>query len=862
MPVNQTESSSIREQLQRRGTMRWIHFVIVLLSLALTVFAWYYSRAQLNAKVEMQFEREADQAVELVLERMRKYEEALLASSAFVLSIDTDISHGRWRRYVDQLQIHKRYPGINGLGIIYKISRDEVPSFLAKQRSRRPNFSIHPEHERDTLWPITHIVPVRGNEEAVGLDMSHEENRRTAAEKSETTRSSQITGPITLVQDEQRSPGFLFYTPFYRSGIDTKSSRTDPSSSEDQFGGLIYAPFVMRKLMRGTVQENKRPIGMRIHDGKDLLFDELVPSEPDFDPHARFEKTVAVPLYGRVWNFNIRSGKSFRDQEWLTQPTTILLTGLLINSLLIWMFFSISQASRQSLQMADQLTSDLTKVSFAAKVNRIGIWDFNPNTKQLQWDDTMFSLYGCKRETFKSDYESWYQTVHPDDRDDTVRAIEEALAGRQPFDVMFRVIRDDGSIRHVGGQAVVFRDKLGNPIRMLGANTDVTDRMQMAGELEDARQLQNAIQDAAAVAIIAVDLEGTIIHFSPGAERMLGYEADEVVGKKSILMFHDAQELSQYAAKRSEETGRAIEPDLHALTDEVMQVKISQHQWTYLTRTGDRIPVLATTTAIRDKSKQVKGFLAVAADITDRIDHLKQIEEANINLARSNDELAQFAYVASHDLQAPLRRIISLSDLLRDEIAENLSEEGEAFMSKIESSAERMRGLILDLLAYSRVESTDIELVPCDVNEIVRLAIENLSEVINDVQGKVDVGDMPTISADSQQLLQLFQNLIGNAMKYRSDAPPEVQVRSRSTPTHWYFSIADNGIGIAPDFRERVFGVFKRLHTDAEFAGNGIGLAICKRIIERFKGNIWISDSELGGTKFEFRIPKDVEKKR
>jgi len=251
-----------RHKLEKAGTLHWFHWLIVVLSICLTFAAWYFSKNQLREKQAIRFEREADQMVELILERMIKYEDALWGGVALVHTLGDDVDYDQWLHYTTSIQIEKKYPGINGIGVIHALQADEVPSYLAKQRKRRPDYHIHPEHEGNEYYPITYIEPLVGNEKAVGLDMAHEANRFTTALKARDTGDAQITGPIVLVQDAKKTPGFLFYAPFYRKGVyDSVDDR------RANFVGMVYAPFVIQKLMEGVLAKQKRQVGIRMADG-------------------------------------------------------------------------------------------------------------------------------------------------------------------------------------------------------------------------------------------------------------------------------------------------------------------------------------------------------------------------------------------------------------------------------------------------------------------------------------------------------------------------------------------------------------------------------------------------------------------
>ena len=234
-----------------------------------------------------------------------------------------------------------------------------------------------------------------------------------------------------------------------------------------------------------------------------------------------------------------------------------------------------------------------------------------------------------------------------------------------------------------------------------------------------------------------------------------------------------------------------------------------------------------------------------------------QLQERALALARSNSELEQFAYVASHDLQEPLRMVVGYVQLLERRLADKLDTETREFMGFAVDGALRMQSLIQDILAYSRVSSKGQELVPVDSAAALQEALAMLAGRIAETEARVDAQPLPRVMADRAQLMQLFQNLIGNALKFCKDRAPRVRVEATRQGGWWRFTVADNGIGIAPEYRAQLFVVFKRLHTRREYPGTGIGLAICKRIVERHGGQIGIESAPGGGAVFWFTLPEE-----
>ncbi len=355
----QSLSDAIEEKrrLQSAARLHWVHWFVVAASLAITFWAYNMAQHQVETKMEARFTQQANQVMDLVRERMAKYEEALWAGVAAVQANGGRTDLAFWRPFAENLNIQETYPGINGLGVIYYL-----PNQAALQRHEAmigkevPGFKAFPQHDNTEFFPITYIEPLATNYKAVGLDMAHEINRYTAAKKARDTGTAQITGPIILVQDSERTPGFLFYTPFYKGG---KINLSSVAVRKKRLTGLVYAPFVMHKLMEGTLAKANRQVGLKITDMGDgtELYNEYEAGQVNVSERPAFSTVVDIPMYGRQWQFDIRSTKAFDESLTNNKPIFILVGGIFIDALLLLIFILLTRANQRALRLAEAMTA-------------------------------------------------------------------------------------------------------------------------------------------------------------------------------------------------------------------------------------------------------------------------------------------------------------------------------------------------------------------------------------------------------------------------------------------------------------------------------------------------------------------------
>ena len=351
------------------------------------------------------------------------------------------------------------------------------------------------------------------------------------------------------------------------------------------------------------------------------------------------------------------------------------------------------------------------------------------------------------------------------------------------------------------------------------------------------RQLLEAAPDA----IVIVGPQGDILLVNRMSEVLFGYSRDDLIGQAVEILLparfregHHKHRDSYIDNAHTRPMGTGLE--LYACRKD-----------------GTEFPVEISLSPLQTPSGML--VTSVVRDITERKQVQKALEHHAAELERSNAELEQFAYVASHDLQEPLRMITSYSQLLERRYKDKLDGDALEFIDYVVDGAKRMQELINDLLAFSRVGTRGREFEPIDMEAVYNRVLGNLQVAVEEQRAEISHDPLPKVMADGLQLVQLLQNLIGNAIKFHADAPPKVHVSAEIQDQEALFCVRDEGIGFEPQYAERIFQVFQRLHGKRSYPGTGIGLAICKKIVERHGGRIWVETQPGKGSKFYFTLP-------
>ncbi len=433
--------------------------------------------------------------------------------------------------------------------------------------------------------------------------------------------------------------------------------------------------------------------------------------------------------------------------------------------------------------------------------------------------------------------EGWNRLLHPDDRERAREAWQAAVAGRAPYDLEYRVRRHDGAYEWFKVRGEPIRDAAGRIVRWFGVAFNI-DALKLAEDalLESRQRYRNMFQNNHAAMLLVDPSDGSIVDANPAATGFYGYPQERL----REMSIHDLNALPPTAVRidmaqaRDGTRGRFEFP--HRLASgEIRQVEVY----------SGPVPVGGRTL-----------LYSIIHDVTERKEAEERLRETAGELQRSNEDLEQFAYIASHDLQEPLRMVTGYMDLLKEMYGERLDEEGQMFVHFATDGAQRMQQLIQGLLEYSRVTSRARPPEPVPLEEAFDIALANLRAVIRDSGACVTHDALPVVLGDPTQMVQLLQNLLANAVKFRRDGvAPRVHVRADRDGPWWRLSVSDNGIGIDGRHAERIFLIFQRLHAREQYEGRGIGLAVCKKIAERHGGRIWFDSTVGEGTTFHVTLP-------
>lgn len=558
-----------------------------------------------------------------------------------------------------------------------------------------------------------------------------------------------------------------------------------------------------------------------------------------------------------------------------------------------------NRAMKELQQQTERARLSEGRLRLALEAAHMGSWDWDIPSGKLLCSAATEAIHGLAPRCFDGTITGFLNSLHPEDHEWVTQALDNSLEKGADYDVEFRIIWSDGSFRWVASKGQVHYDNSGKPVRMIGINMDITTRKQAEDELrrqnlrsqlfaEFTLKIRQSLQIEEILGTTVTEVQRIldcdrvlILQLRSHGSGTIVTEAvhpnwPSVVGQNITDECFESDYLSRYSQGRIYTVADIEKAQVPACLVEFMKqfnvkaklavpILLKEKLWGLL--------IVHQCSSPRQWSSFETELLSQLADqigiALAQAQLLEQETLQRVELARSNAELQEFANVASHDLQEPLRKIVAFGDRLKTKYGESLPPQGCDYLERMQNAAQRMQSLIDDLLTLSRITTKAQPFVPVDLTQVVQEVLSDLEVCIERVRGEVDVGELPTIQADPLQMRQLLQNLIGNALKFHQPSEsPIVRIHSQlvkvdeqqstgssETPTLCQIWVEDNGIGFDENYKERIFGAFQRLHTRSEYEGTGMGLAICRKIVERHNGKI-TAKSILGqGSMFIVTLP-------
>ena len=830
-------------------------------SLMLTGAGWYISSSAVDQVAQERFGSRTDEVSALISSRILE-QEAVLSAGAGLINASGTVTRAQWRIFTDNLQLERFNPDLQAIAFTVMVAPQDKAAHIASIRSEGfADYDIKPPGERDVYSSVLFIAPFTArNFRAFGADPFSDPVRREAMERARDTGKAAASGAVTLMQEtkEDVQPGFVMYFPVYRT-------QNVPATVEEKRASLIgyvAGAFRMRNFMRNILGSDPSPIGFKIFDGnattpEALLYNSMRGDEPNkFD----FARTAVLSIAGRPWTLQFAARAADMSSLAPSLPSVIGVGGIAIDLLLYTIIRSMIWRKRWIANKASVLRAEIqsggeryravvdTAADAIVLVNQHGvILSFNRAAERIfgyAADDivghTVNLLMPETEGDAHNEYISRYVATKVEHVIGTGREVEGRRRDGSYFPMQLSLAKWNAGSGEIGFTAIM---------------RDITEQRKVQRALEESeRQVRLFMDCATEYAMYQLDLNYKVVKWNKGAECILGYSPAELDGFdiKKIYMDEDLADnklvrIMMAAVKkgRSESEGWRVRKDGSIFWASGIVQPILD----------DAGKVVGMAVILRDMTTQraagqlaqmVKDRAVAAAQMESEL--REKIEASNHELKIANEGLQKFTSIVAHDLRAPLKRIDAFIDALREDYAERLDEEGNEILTRINRGAVRMKLMLDALLDYSRYNAKAISGKTADLASVINGVIESCDPRFESCI-HVDIEDAPRLKGDPLLLAHVFQNLIGNSIKFRrgDDLRIDIDVTQRSE--RLYIAVTDNGIGIEPHFADQVFEMFYRLHNEDEYEGSGIGLTVCRKIVNDHGGRIWVDKNYEGGTR-------------
>ena len=486
----------------------------------------------------------------------------------------------------------------------------------------------------------------------------------------------------------------------------------------------------------------------------------------------------------------------------------------------------------------------------AQRLAKMGSWNFDFEHDKLSWSDSLYDVFGVDRETFLETHGSFLSLIHPEDKKLAEQTSKRTQETGETFNIEYRITTPAGERRVIEEFGYGEKNASGKVVRLFGTAQDISERRKAEEQIRLANERFEKVAQATSDIIWDWDIVNDRLY------RGSGFKTDEQ--KK------DLPTISEWSENIHPDDKEGITQSVQNALEN-RDTSVWQHEYRFRKKDDEYAHVIDRGMVIRDHSGKAVRMVGAITDISYRKEYEESLTRLNAQLERhakdlelSNKELEQFAYIASHDLQEPLRMVSSFMTQLDKKYADRLDDKARQYIHFAVDGAMRMKQIILDLLEFSRVGKHEGKLKDVSLNEVLKEVLHMQQKKIEESGASIQFEQLPTLRTYRSPLVQVMHNLLGNALKYhREGMPPEIYIEAREHGNKWLISVKDNGIGIESEYHDKIFIIFQRLHGKDEFSGTGIGLAIVKKIVENLGGSIWLESEPGYGSTFYFTLPRE-----
>lgn len=684
---------------------------------------------------------------------------------------------------------------------------------------------------------ITKTYPLEGNESVIGYNILAEPSLKEEALRAIEKKRLYFAGPLNL---KQGGVGIVGRNPIFKN---------------DEFWGFaaVIIKFDSFLEVANIDTSDNSPFYVQFSKFNDITREEELFLPPAKEQFTGYKETLSLREGDWILSVQLKESTAFRE------ILPFLILRIILSAILGYVAYYLTKLpsllNKKLEERSKELKESNQRFEYAAIATSDAIWDWDLKTGSVFRSSNFEKLFGHKIDNYTNNKDFWISQIHPDDYPEIDKEMEAFQTGTDEFwEATFRFKKANGEYAYVLDKGIIIRDQEGKALRMIGATQDITARKIAESELDHERKFLKSLMESLSEAIVACDENGKIILSNRAARELHGMELKETMPEK----WGDTYDLYHHDGKT------LLSKDEIPLYRAFCGEKIYEEEIKIKPRDLPERSVLITGTPITSYEGKNIGAVVAMKDITESKSNERELLQLSQELAIrarkleiSNTELEQFAYVASHDLQEPLRMITGFLNQLEIKYRDVLDEKAQKYIFFATDGAKRMRQIILDLLEYSRVGNYNEKVEEVAVEQVLKNIIILNRRIIKEKNANVYWDEMPVISIEKTPLQQIFQNLIGNALKYHQpNQQPEIKITFINDNQNWIFGVSDKGIGIESDYMEKIFIIFQKLHPKDEYEGTGMGLAICKKILDRYEGKIWVESVPNEGSTFYFSLPK------